>query len=270
MGLFDRKTPLQKEWEILEKKEKKFLEARLTKQDSLINRTLEEKVPEKLQSTLDSAFAKAFQLIFDKGTGVIEKTYSKEKLQQEFEIRDYASEAKKDRKSLKAISKGAKGTGNRNLLLSGVSGIGMGVLGIGLPDIPLFTGMIFKNIYEISLNYGIPYDTEEEKQFILQVIKGAVSYGDELKNIDQALDEYMYTGAFSTEISVEDQIRETAGALSKELLYLKFLQGIPVVGAVGGMYDAIYMKRISAYASLKYQKRYLSMQRKKYIEVSKS
>ena len=56
----------------------------------------------------------------------------------------------------------------------------------------------------------------------------------------------------------KEQIEQTAGALSKELLYMKFLQGIPVVGAVGGAYDAVYMKRITEYAELKYRHRYLA------------
>ena len=38
---------------------------------------------------------------------------------------------------------------------------------------------------------------------------------------------------------------------------MKFLQGIPIVGAVGGFYDAIYMKRITKYVNLKYKKRFL-------------
>ena len=38
---------------------------------------------------------------------------------------------------------------------------------------------------------------------------------------------------------------------------MKFLQGIPLVGAVGGAYDVVYMKQISAYARLKYQRRLL-------------
>ena len=43
----------------------------------------------------------------------------------------------------------------------------------------------------------------------------------------------------------------------QELLYLKFLQGVPLVGAVGGVYDAVYMKQIAAYAGIKYRRRYL-------------
>ena len=30
--------------------------------------------------------------------------------------------------------------------------------------------------------------------------------------------------------------------MSKELLYMKFLQGIPVVGTVGGAYNTVYLR----------------------------
>ena len=44
---------------------------------------------------------------------------------------------------------------------------------------------------------------------------------------------------------------------------MKFLQGFPVVGAVGGAYDVIYMKQITEYAKLKYKRRFLEKQRRK-------
>ena len=55
---------------------------------------------------------------------------------------------------------------------------------------------------------------------------------------------------------MEVRIESTSERMSTELLYMKFLQGIPVVGAVGGAYDAIYMKRVSKYAELKYRRRF--------------
>lgn len=55
-----------------------------------------------------------------------------------------------------------------------------------------------------------------------------------------------------------EQIRRTSDALSKELLYLKFVQGIPVVGVVGGLSDMVYQKKISDYAELKYRRRFLT------------
>lgn len=232
------------------------------KKESILNQKLEEKIPPKLQGTLDAAFAKAFALIFEKGTGVIEKTYQREKLEQDYQVRQYTADVKQDSKSLRAFSKKARDTGTKNLLLSGASGIGMGVLGIGLPDIPVFTGMILKNIYETALHYGYSYESREEKYFILLLIQGAISYGETLCEIDGKLNEFISCGTLPEEYQEKKQIEETAGALSKELLYMKFLQGIPVVGAVGGAYDAIYMKRITEYAGLKYRHRYLDAQNK--------
>ena len=52
-------------------------------------------------------------------------------------------------------------------------------------------------------------------------------------------------------------LSKTSSLLSKELLYMKFLQGIPIAGAVGGIYDAVYMKRVTEYANLKYKRRFL-------------
>ena len=42
---------------------------------------------------------------------------------------------------------------------------------------------------------------------------------------------------------------------------MKFLQGVPVIGAVGGAYDVVYMKQITEYANLKYKRRFLRVRR---------
>ena len=76
----------------------------------------------------------------------------------------------------------------------------------------------------------------KKKYFILLLIRGAVSYGDTLCEIDGKVNEFIRNGILPEEYQDKEQIEQTAGALSKELLYMKFLQGIPVVGAVGGAY----------------------------------
>lgn len=48
---------MEKELMRLYKQERAFLEKRTEKKDSALNRLLAEKVPEKLQATLDAAFA---------------------------------------------------------------------------------------------------------------------------------------------------------------------------------------------------------------------
>lgn len=256
MGLFTRKTPVEAELSKVIKQEQKFLEKRRDKKESQLNQLLEEKVPDNMQEKLDAAFAKAFELIFKKGTGVIEMTYNKDKKESSFADKEADANSKNNRKSLKAFSKDANKTGTINLALSGVSGIGMGVLGVGLPDIPVFTGMIFKQIYETALNYGFEYESEKEKYFALMLIQGSVSYGDKLESVDEQLNQFIKTEHIPDYVDMDKLIQQTAGCLSKELLYMKFLQGIPVVGAVGGAYDAIYMKRIAEYSEMKYRRRF--------------
>lgn len=257
MGILSRKPPLEKEWEALRKRETAFLARRAEKQDTFLNQLLAEKVPAGLQDTLDKGFCKAFHLLFEKGTGLIEKTYDREKLEQDYQVAQYANDLQKTRKSLRTFSKKAGATGTRSVLLSGASGIGMGLLGVGLPDIPLFTGMLLRTVYEIALHYGYHYDTPEEQYCILLLIQTAVSHGMALEEQNEQLDQFFYFPVLPEDYDREAQIRQTAGALSKELLYMKFLQGIPLVGAIGGSYDVVYMKQVSDYAKLKYKRRFL-------------
>ena len=257
----EKDSPLEKEWQKVEKQERLFLQKRMEKRDSKWNQFLEQRVPENLQNTLDTAFSKAFYLIFEKGTGIIEKTYQREELENTYKINEYAAQLRGNKKSLKAFSKKASGSGKRNLLLAGVSGIGLGVLGIGLPDIVLFTGLMLKSIYEIALSYGFDYQEKAEKQFILLLIQGAVSYGERLEEVNRKLNCFIDTGVIFDGEGIESDIRNTADSLSGELLYMKFLQGIPIVGAAGGAYDAVYMKQIVKYAELKYRRRFYMKQR---------
>ncbi|MDO5414676.1 MAG: EcsC family protein [Bacillota bacterium] len=263
--MFKGKSSIEKEWKKLQKQEIDFLVKNIKREDSALNQLLEEKVPEGLQSTLDKAFFKAFQLVFEKGTGIIEKTYNKEKIEIDYQLGEIKADMSKDRKELKAFSSKAKTSGAVNTLVSGASGVGLGVLGIGVPDILLFTGVMLKNVYQIALNFGFDYDSEEEKKFILLLIQGALSSGDDLREINSKIDMYIDKGEFITgdgknaedvQDDMKKRIKDASECLSKELLYMKFLQGIPFVGAVGGAYNAIYMRRISKYAELKYRRRF--------------
>ncbi len=247
---------LQKEWEKAERQERLYIQKRASKADSRLNQLLEKRIPPNLQEMLDSAFSKAFHLVFEKGTAVIEKTYKKDTMLQNYRINEFAAQVKGNKKSLKVFSQKAAGAGTVNLLLSGVSGIGLGVLGIGIPDIALFTGLLLKGVYEIALNYGFDYEDENEKKFILRLIQGALSYGEDLKKINKELNDFIQNKTFTQKAHLNDYIEDAAGCLSKELLYMKFLQGIPVAGAIGGAYDFVYMKQIVKYAELKYRRRF--------------
>lgn len=85
-----------------------------------------------------------------------------------------------------------------------------------------------------------------------------MSNGNDLLEIDREINHYIKTGSYTKPLNLSEQIKLASSCLSKELLYMKFLQGLPIVGAVGGFYDVIYMKNINKYANLKYKRRFLS------------
>ena len=170
MPKFNRKTGCQKEMDAVNKRDQRFFDRHVSKRESALNDLLAGKVPPKLQQTLDIAFEKAFALVFEKGTGIIERTYKKDEMEKEYWVNRYANEIYQSRKSLKTFSKKAGQKSSANFVLSGLMGVGMGVAGIGIPDIPIFTGMLLKCIYEIALNFGYEYSSEEEKYFILLLI----------------------------------------------------------------------------------------------------
>ena len=55
----------------------------------------------------------------------------------------------------------------------------------------------------------------------------------------------------------KEQILRTSDVLAEGLLYMKFIQGIPVAGIVGGLADTVYLKKVTDYAQLKYRRRFL-------------
>ncbi len=247
----------EKELKSLIAKEYRLLAKRRNKKESAINKLLADKIPEKLQGTINAAFSKAFSLIFDKGTPIIEMTYKKDELEKDFQIDLYSARIRGTKKSLKKLSNKADIAGGINLAVSGAAGISMGLLGMGLPDIPVFTATILRCVYEIAIHYGFGYETEEEKYFILLLIEGSVSYGSHLDTVNKRIDDFIRNPELPANYRRNQQIQNTSNMLSTELLYMKFLQGVPIVGVVGGAFDIKYMNSISLYSRMKYKKRFL-------------
>ena len=147
--------------------------------------------------------------------------------------------------------------------MSFVTGTGMGILGIGVPDIPIFTAMVLRNIYQIAAAYGFDYKSRTEQIYILKVIKGAMAIGEKAERTAAEVDRYSDGVDLRGEVNetwLGDELDEAAGALADSMLYMKFVQGIPVVGAAGGLSNASTMRKISKYADLKYHKRMIKRQ----------
>lgn len=256
-----QKKHVEKEWQQLLHAEQLYLGRNMPPRRPGWQEKVAGFVPEKLENTLNTAFYKAFELIFDKGTGIIEKTYQKEKKEQNYKINEYTAEVRSTRRSLRAFGREAAASRGLNMAVSTIEGVGMGVLGMGIPDIPIFLGVLLKSIYEIALSYGYSYDTREEQMFILKLIETSLSHEKELAERDMELNLWIKNPARGFGESFEEQMKRTADALSKELLYLKFVQGMPVVGVIGGLSDMVYQKKISDFAALKYKRRFLEKKR---------
>ena len=129
----------------------------------------------------------------------------------------------------------------------------MGILGLGIPDIPLFVATILRGIYQISLSYGFDYKTKKEKVYILRLIRTALAKTPEEK---YKHNEELENGKYYN-IILEDEIKYTAQVMADSLLLEKFIQGIPVVGAVGGAINNSIYRKISNFSMIKYKKKYI-------------
>lgn len=228
---------------------------------------VEDKIPEELYNKLQQAFYIGFKTVFEKGNGIIEKTYDRDKLMLDHEVYDASFEKINKKKSLKGINKLA-GKGNLvNMGISAVEGTGLGLLGIGLPDIPIFIGVVLKSIYEISLSYGYDYREEQEQYFILKLIEAALASDEQKLGKNLAMDKLIdyLVAEEPLGYDIELQMRQTADCMAADMVCIKFLQGLPLVGAIGGPANVIYCKKISDYAKVKYQKRYL-LEKQKRVE----
>lgn len=254
---------LSKQLTMLEKHEQKFLnqtDSPFMKSNfsPMVNK-IQDKIPAKLQSTLDAAFYMGFHLVFEKGSSLIEKIVNKEKIEIEFDLNNYAIEKYMNRKHLTKLDKSSKHSKTINESIAAIEGGVLGLLGIGLPDIPLFLGVIVKTINEIALSYGFQYTTEEEKAYLLYLICAAMTKEDLRKAYDQkveGLGQDIDTHAHIS-IDLDAVMKETSDLLSNTLLTAKFIQGLPIVGVIGGVVNPLIINKIGKYARIKYKKRYL-------------
>lgn len=245
----------KREQRILNKKENKIIKSKVTP----IMNQIQGKIPEKLRLTLEIAFSKSFQLVFEKGDIYIEKTYKKDRIKLEYDLNNYAVDKKLCKKYIDRIDKQADSAKMINTSFTVLEGGVLGFFGIGLPDIPLFIALIMRTIHEVALSYGYDYKSEEEKGYMLLMICGAMSQGEKQKKFNEQINRLgnRIDQQMKIEIDLKELMRDTTEVLAEAMLVGKFVQGIPVVGAVGGLVNYTIIKKIGRYTAIKYKKRYL-------------
>ena len=221
---------------------------------------IREKIPEKAMASLEVAFEKGFTLIFTKGDGLIDKM-GIEKARRQYEIYAASLEKMIYEETLKAVDKTA---GSRTAVTKGIStaeGSGLGIFGIGLPDIPIFLAMLLKTSYEIAAGYGIDFRDEREKRYTLALFntifaagQDKMAFTDECDAIGDAID---HGEAIDTQIYPED-IELVSNTLATDMLVAKFLQGFTFAGVIGGPINLHMVHKVSKIAKIKYKKRFLN------------
>lgn len=255
----------------VERREKKLQQSAEKAKPAAWKAVLEDRVPEKVYSGLESAFSKGFSMVFSQGRALIEKGYNKDDIKADYAIRDYAVQVKGRRKELKQMQRSAKKSDLLNLTVTTVEGIGLGALGIGMPDIVLFLGTLLKGIYETALNYGFDYESRQEQVLILKMMETALSTGHDWTEKNADVDEMlMYETVEITDEIFNAQLQKTSAAFAMDMLLLKFIQGLPIVGIIGGAVNPIYYSKVMKYVQLKYRKRYLMKQKDGVLVVDKN
>lgn len=245
----------KQEQKFLNQTENAFVKANLT---PVIDK-IQTKIPAKLQATLDVAFYMGFHFVFEKGNAFVEKTYNKDKIDSEYDLHNYAIDKYMSKKHLKNLDKSSQQSKLMNESIAALEGGILGLLGIGLPDIPIFLGVIVRTINEIALSYGYQYATDAEKAYLLYLICGAMTKEDLRNAYDVKLDQLGATidSNNEAEVYLDAVMKETSDLLSNTLLTAKFIQGLPIVGVIGGVINPLIVNKIGKYARIKYKKRYL-------------
>ncbi len=252
-----RAALLEKEILSLEKREAKMAAAAGKATSPAWKTGLENRIPVKVYQGLESTFVKGFSLVFMQGKALIERTYDREDIQQNHNIRNYAIRVKGGRKEIRQMRKGASHSSLLNLTVTTAEGIALGALGIGMPDIVLFLSTLLKGIYEVALNYGFTYDAKQEQYFILKMMEASLSTGEAWHQLNDEINCLMSDSPEITEEDFQQQLHKTASAFAMDMLLLKFIQGLPIVGIVGGAANPFYYNKVMRYVQLKYNKRYL-------------
>lgn len=255
------RTLIRRELLKIQTEEQKLRKKAETAKPADWKKALEQKIPEKVYTGLEAAFCTGFSLVFRHGRKLIELTYKKESLKQEHILRDQAVQSEASRLDFKQMQKNVRSAGLKNMAATTAEGVALGAFGVGMPDVVLFLATLLKGVYETALHYGFEYETPQEQYLILRMMSASLRTGRAWLREDAKVEELIQADAIAvSEEILQEQIKKTASAFAVDMLVLKFIQGMPVVGFLGGAANPVYYRKVMDYVQRKYRKRYLLKQ----------
>lgn len=217
-------------------------------------------IPQSVRDTLEKAFQKAFETLFSPGgTRFVERTYAKEKAEAAYRAWEAPLSPREARKELRRMNWKSAASRSIGSCVAGVEGTALGLLGVGLPDIPVILAWLLRGLYQTAVRYGFSYETAVERVYLLLLLQGALQDGEARRACSQRADGLgrALDHGWPTSCDLEAEIQTTSRLLAERLLLVKFVQGLPVVGAVGGAANWSLSGAVSRYGTLKYKKRFL-------------
>ena len=206
----------QREWARQLREENRWRRKALHRQPGELQARIAEKVPETVRDTLTAAFGAAFSAALA-GEPLLRRTASPKA-----EARRLARAEEQLRTPERFSS--VRGTGRSAVFsaaaASAVRGSGLGLLGIGLPDIPLFAASLLRSLGQIARGYGYITSTRKERRIMLLVLDAALTGGMEYPALSDQLDQAL-SGTELTGLSEQELADRVAGKLAEELLAAK-------------------------------------------------
>lgn len=236
-----------------------FWKKAVSKTTESVKAKIEDKIPEKLEDTLNKAFTAAFKMVFQEGKVLIKKTYNEETLKSEYADKRVGVQTKGDRSLIKKLRRPAEKRYFKSLGVAATEGVGLGLLGIGLPDIPILIGNMIRTCTVSAHSHGLDTDRKDEQVYMLMMIRLAAMPVEERVAVNRQLDALGDAIDSGKEIflDLEAEMQETSERLSMTLLFSRFVMGLPVVGVAGGLYNPVIVSQLHQLAEVKYEARLL-------------
>ena len=253
-----RRRLLQKQLDAAIREETRLLSPKAPGRLEQTVRKAEERFPPGAVSALQKAFGLGFEKVFASGTGVIEWTIQPEKSRKAAQHAAAPLKTGRVRSGLRGIERQARRRVRGNRALTAAEGAALGLLGIGLPDIPIFVGMLLKTVYEVAVAYGFSYEPEEERLYILQLLCAALAGDGRMYSAQADRTAFRLGNGKSPDGDLDTWIVAASQQLCLRLLAVKAVQGLPLVGVVGGGFNWAVLGRTGRLARIKYRKRMLS------------
>ncbi len=261
MSRADKSTAaLSRRWTHLSRAQQLARRAAMKRAEQNYMDSLKSKIPPKAREKLEWAFGKGFSAVFEYGDDIIEKSYAREKENRRHSNREEHIASGSASPALRDLESSAFWSDSLNMLLTTVEGVGLGALGVGMPDIVLFVAMILRGVREAAAQYGRSMDSESEQLLSLCMLETAMLSGEDWVERDALVERMMVhpDDYPPTPEAFDEQIQRTAAAFATDLLVLPFIQGLPIVGLVGGLSNPVYYRKVMNYVRLKYERAYVS------------